>query len=134
MNADNERRLREAFPALYRKELPFGFECGDGWFGILWELSESLDAESKATGNPPDSDRYPYAVQVKSKFCMLRWYGENLNEAMDALIEAASARASTSCETCGARGRLWVRRRWYRVCCDTHVPPGSQLVEDGKSG
>lgn len=129
MSPDKACRLREAFPALYRRPLPFGFECGDGWFDLLWTLSEDLQAEAQRLGIAPGSEDYPCAVQVKSKFGTLSWYGENLSEKMQALIRNASERSRHCCETCGAPGRLWLRRRWYMVCCDAHTPPDGQCVE-----
>ena len=52
--------------------MPFGFQCGDGWFDILWRLCvdlEPLVAElEKETG-----DRFE-VVQVKQKVGTLRFY------------------------------------------------------------
>jgi hypothetical protein len=64
MSPDKERRLREAFPALYRRVLPFGFECGDGWFDLLWTLSDTLQAEAQALGIASVSENYPRAVRI----------------------------------------------------------------------
>ena len=130
MSPDKELRLREAFPALYRRAMPFGFECGDGWFDLLWTLSGALQAEAQSLGIAPESEDYPRAVQVKSKFASLCWYGENLSEKMQTSIQLASEHSRRCCETCGAPGRLWVRRRWYLICCDAHAPSDGQLVEE----
>lgn len=51
MNSENTAKLWETFPLLYsgrqlstRESLiPFGFSCGDGWFDLIWELSEKLE-------------------------------------------------------------------------------------------
>ncbi len=95
MSPENETRLRDAFPALYQQDLPFGFECGDGWFDVLRDLSEKLQAAAEVGGLPQDSEDYPYATQVKHKFTALRWYGEHLTERMHMLIDEASRRART---------------------------------------
>ncbi|MBU2754170.1 hypothetical protein HFU84_04365 [Acidithiobacillus sp. CV18-2] len=128
MNEDNTGRLLQAFPTLYRVALPWGFECDDGWFDILWQLSTVLEGEATAAGISHDSGHHPYATQIKSKFGMLRWYGEHLSDAMSALVDEASGRSRHTCEVCGADGHLRVYRRWYMTCCDNHAPSGSQSV------
>ena len=53
MNKENTKRLLEAFPVLYQDYyspmtqtcMCWGFSCGDGWFGIIWNLSEAINAE-----------------------------------------------------------------------------------------
>jgi hypothetical protein len=53
MNVANEKRLMFLFPRLYRGHklsirescMPFGFECGDGWFDLLYDLSEKLEQQ-----------------------------------------------------------------------------------------
>lgn len=55
MNRKNTQRLLRKFPFLYRgyykpmREtcMCWGFECGDGWFDILWTLSGLLDRQIK---------------------------------------------------------------------------------------
>lgn len=52
MNEVNTRRLFERFDHLYRGRylLPTenlmgsGFCCGDGWFELIWQLSEQIEA------------------------------------------------------------------------------------------
>ncbi len=105
MNSDLTKRLINTFSALYRYPLEFGFECDDGWFGILLGLSEQLSDD--ASGVPTTSEDYPYAIQVKQKFGQLRWYGENLSEAMKSSIEIAAKYSLEACEICGAPGKLW---------------------------
>jgi len=43
VNEANSNNLRESFPRLYRKGGMFsGFECGDGWHRIIYDLSLRL--------------------------------------------------------------------------------------------
>ena len=74
MNKKNTELLWETFPNLYRGRnlslvqslIPFGFECGDGWFSIIWDLSEKLE---KLILDLPENEREHYcASQVKEKF------------------------------------------------------------------
>jgi hypothetical protein len=55
----------EMFPTLYRNK-GFPFECGDGWFMVIFKLSQDICAISE----------YVYAVQVKEKFGSMRFYVE----------------------------------------------------------
>lgn len=51
MNEENDLRLVRAFPLLYADRhgskqstlMCWGFACGDGWYDIIWELSEKLE-------------------------------------------------------------------------------------------
>ena len=72
MNAEKENYLYETYPSLYRQHtlsmeqtcMCWGFECGDGWFDIINNLSQKL-VEIATTVE---------AVQVKEKFGGLRFY------------------------------------------------------------
>jgi len=118
MNKEHSEYLIKNFPNLYQgyggdpREtlMAFGFECGDGWFEIIKELSEKLE--------PLDV----VAVQVKEKFGTLRFYiGYGCDEAFDA-IDLAGDKSAETCEKCGEPGSLrdagWV----HTLCnsCDVH--------------
>ena len=58
MNEANTRRLFERFDHLYRGRylLPVqnlmcdGFDCGDGWFDLIWQLSEQIERTMRLLG------------------------------------------------------------------------------------
>lgn len=114
MNAEHTKYLIENFPNLYRgitkplteSLMGFGFECGDGWFELIKELSEKLEPMGVE------------AIQVKEKWGGLRFYlaGGAPHEAWD-LIEEAEERAETICEACGAPGEVR-DRPWVVTLCD----------------
>ena len=114
MNAENTKYLIEHFPNLYRgvdkpltdSLMGFGFECGDGWFELIKELSEKLEPMGVE------------AIQVKEKWGGLRFYlvGGAPHEAWD-LIEEAEEKAETICEACGAPGEVR-DRPWVVTLCD----------------
>lgn len=39
MNPENTAKLCYTYAPIYRNLREFGFECGDGWFDLLWQLS-----------------------------------------------------------------------------------------------
>lgn len=77
----------------------FFFECGDGWFKIVKELSEKIDAL-----NAPDL----VVHQVKEKFGGLRFYFHTSDAAkydeIEQLVSRAEAESIKTCENCGKSG------------------------------
>lgn len=121
--------LKERFPRLYR-HCP-GFECFGGWFELLRNLSGTLEKDAAEAGIPLDSEDYPYAIQVKTKFGGLRWYGGNLTEKMQEHIREASELSEKTCEMCGAAGVLRNSDGWIVGTCEKHAPEGSNPLEYG---
>lgn len=113
MNKANTRRLFERFDQLYRgRHLPdtqnlmcYGFSCGDGWFTLIWHLSEQIEAYCQT--HPEASDLM--AAQVKQKFGELRFYSQPKLWEVEYLIEAARIRSLQTCELTGAPGNLCQR-------------------------
>ena len=72
MRKELTEKLYNDFPDLYEQRawsiqescMPWGFECGDGWYDLIYQLSKDLMATC-------DKVR---AVQVKEKFGGLRFY------------------------------------------------------------
>jgi hypothetical protein len=122
MNVENTKYLLETFPNLYQgyyrsmKEtcMCWGFECGDGWFELIKELSEKLEPLGVE------------AEQVKEKFGTLRFYTggvpEEVADEVFALIDEAEERSEKTCEQCGAPGELrpggWIQT----LCGDCYQP------------
>lgn len=56
MNNANTKKLFADFPKLFRQAgnsrsaMQFGFECGDGWFDLVYQLSNDIEAEAKKLG------------------------------------------------------------------------------------
>lgn len=108
------RELEEAVvlthPTIYRDLKPCSaddqrFECGDGWFQIIDELSGKLEAESSTQG----ADKLA-VVQVKEKLGELRIYfrGTVSSRARD-WISGAERESQSTCELCGQPGVLLAR-------------------------
>jgi hypothetical protein len=101
-------RLCRSYPALYAQRngdpshtsMCWGFQTGDGWFGIIDALSEVLTAQSE-----PDEKRHLVAVQVKQKFGGLRFHVEAEQHVRPALLMAEEL-SFRICEATGSPGRL----------------------------
>lgn len=110
MNEANTRRLFERFDQLYRgRHLPdtqnlmcYGFSCEDGWFTLIWHLSEQIEAYCQTH---PDAANV-IVVQVKQKLGELRFYTQPKIWDVEYLIEAARIRSLQTCELTGTSGAL----------------------------
>jgi hypothetical protein len=92
----------------------FGFECGNGWYCIIYELSEKIEAYNKTLpkGHDPVS-----ATQVKEKYGTLRYYVNFATDEIYDLIDKAEEESSNTCERCGCPGKLECDRGWYFTTC-----------------
>jgi len=130
MKRELEEKLVTAFPLLYSDRtaplqktcMCWGFSCGDGWFDLIWELSEKLEPliQKWVEENPNEEQwKLPRAVQVKEKFGALRFYMSTETPGMSEAITTAEGKSATICEECGNPG---VRRfgGWIRTLCDHH--------------
>ena len=92
----------------------FGFECGDGWHGLIYKLCRGIQAALDAD---PSIKAHFRAVQVKEKYGGLRFYVFGGTEAIEDLIDAAELESERTCEECGAVGRTLSRGGWYKTLC-----------------
>ncbi|RVG70869.1 hypothetical protein [Sinorhizobium meliloti] len=115
--------------AKYPRLIPstFGFQCHEGWIGILDAYFEVVDREM-----PLDA---VYEVrQIKEKLGTLRIYDSSYGETLSsvsAVTDAhrlAEARSLHTCEYCGRRGRFRKRRGYLTVTCDDHAYQNGALA------
>lgn len=120
MNIDLETMLVKQFPNLYKNYggdetktcMAWGFECGDGWYRLIRDLSEKIAPLGAV------------AEQVKSKYGTLRFYvsfdeAEHVDEIYDAIGEAEQ-KSATICEICGEPGTL-NDGPWFSTLCEKHA-------------
>ena len=90
----------------------WGAECDKGWDKIIVETVTKLD-------KLPDNELY--ITQIKEKFGELRIYTssykEEIEKELDSIIKEAEEKASRTCESCGAEGKLRTKG-WIQVLCD----------------
>ena len=116
-------KLTDAFPGLYRRrdspdELPshFSFDCGDGWYQLIHDLSADLLEIAARSGINP-----PLVEEVKSKYGGMRFYASCGSGEMDERIDRAEADSEFICEKCGMPGRLREEQPWIRTLCNQHA-------------
>lgn len=126
MQKSKSSELYLACPILFRgrKDGPdrtllyWGFECGEGWFNIIFNLSNKIEAiaqELKKNGIPIDN--LPKASQVKEKFGTLRFNVHNTSNEIQQLIAEAEEKSAITCDSCGELGSLR-KNGWLRTLCD----------------
>jgi hypothetical protein len=130
MNKENTEKLFTDFPRLFKgKDLGmhanlmcFGFEFGDGWFDLIYQLCVDLDAEYQKLSpeNIADAGEDGYIVfQAKEKFGGLRFYTDSGTDEMHKLIDVAENKSFTICEYCGKAGKTR-GGGWIKTLCDEH--------------
>lgn len=75
MNPDNTVKLLNAYPLLYRELREWGFECGDGWFDLVWQLSADIESAAHLEGTPETEEAWPAVRILKQKCGSLREIG-----------------------------------------------------------
>jgi len=111
VNEALSKKLFDDFPRLYRNRhessMQRGFECGDGWFELIYKLSQDIETVAREIGLQPDSPDWPMCRQVKEKLGTIRFYVFNCHdERISALIDSAYEQSCKTCEYCGKPGVL----------------------------
>lgn len=128
MNPILEHYLTDRYAVLYRdygfdkitpnkpfSPMAFGFECGDGWFELLIELSGKIYSYLAKKNQLKDF----YILQVKEKFGTLRYYTSWEDKVITKYIQDAENKSAKTCETCGAKGKLYTKG-WCVTLCPRH--------------
>ncbi len=127
MKPELDDKLCADFPLLYRRRrLPmtetsmcWGFQCGDGWHGIIRRLSEKLE---KAISEFPAYGKRPAASGVKEKYGTLRFDMSPSTSEMELWIELAEAESADTCERCGEPGELRDSGYMVTLCNKCNTP------------
>ncbi len=142
MTPEKDNELCQKFPLLYADRagsmrttaMCWGFDCGDGWFDLVYKLSEKLEkiiekyqcdicGNAGKEGHKPacqwklEGYGFPRASQVKEKFGTLRFYMTHESPEMWVAIELAEELSAKTCEVCGNEGSLR-DNGWWRTLCD----------------
>jgi hypothetical protein len=137
MNKELELRIVNRWPDwfdvkgdLRRTLMPFGFDCGDGWFDLIWNLCEEieeilpkLDKLQRVENKLDNAPKQFEVVQVKQKFASLRFYVNGnadyeINQKIFDLISKAEDLSGKTCEECGQPGEIR-GERYLQTLCET---------------
>jgi ribosomal protein S14 len=122
MNIENTERLLTAYPLLYRELRESSFECGDGWFDLVWQLSAEIESLAYLEGISKITEAWPSIVILKQKFGSLRvQFDKEVSEHIEALLSNAYNQSMETCELCGAPAKLLRELKFSRrvkVLCE----------------
>ncbi len=150
MTEELEQKIFNRFK-FYRPYLPetvslmcYGFCHGDGWFDIIWELSEQIEnAINEFYADKPEELAKAYLTedyivnvfQVKEKFGSLNFYidveDKTLYNIINGFIYDAAGKSAVTCEICGKPGEVR-RGGWLKVKCDTCVKKEKGRIKHAK--
>jgi hypothetical protein len=135
MSPEKEKKLKDKFPKIFEEN--FYFECGDGWFNIIWHLANAMQRyiESKSHQLMDDAESpQVIASQVKEKFGTLRFYVFGGDEVTIGMIDLAESLSKSTCEDCGNVGSLY-KDGWMRTLCNSceSVRLQSRLKDNGST-
>lgn len=122
MNSDLEKKLVADFPKLYigvlasssRSRMSSGFECDDGWFDLIYDLSKKIEKKNDSIKNP---DCYYVAAQVKEKFGGLRFYIHNDDYDVREWVREAEEASLHICEICGSKKDIKQTKGYIKTLC-----------------
>jgi len=103
MDSQKTNELYEKFPHLYRERtaplesshMPWGFQCGDGWYKIIYEMSKKIDKIS------PEGEHAP-AISLVSRHEDGTLYVavSNITPPVADIVTSATEQSRLTCEFC----------------------------------
>ena len=127
MSPELDKALVDKYPEIFRDRtgsptetlMCFGFECGDGWYGLLDALCYNIQQHINWKNRKEVVVEQVVAEQVKEKFGGLRFYYRGGDDYIRGLTSMAESMSYQICDVCGNRGE---RRGggWIRTLCDRH--------------
>lgn len=122
MSPELTSKLLAAYPLLYRDLPEWRFECGNGWFNLVWEMSAKIEATAALESLPKTSNFWPSISILKQKFGTLRvQFHGNVSDAMKAIVTQAYEQSHKICELCGETthcGSDNQLEQWVETLCD----------------
>jgi formylmethanofuran dehydrogenase subunit E len=103
-------------PTLQSNLMAFGYECNDGWYSLIEELLDKIQAIVDKTPEIKDLE----VLQIKEKYASLRVYLSYETDEISDLIEEYTKKSTITCEVCGEPGSVREDRHWYKTLCHKH--------------
>ena len=99
MDTKLSNRLFKKYKFLRKKEMPSGFECGDGWYQIIDDMCKEL------RGCHMLKDDF-VVTRVYDKYGDMAVHSRNGNNATRCIIEDAMELSEEICDACGQNKEL----------------------------
>ena len=128
MRKELDEALCKKYPEIFRDRhgdmrttaMCWGFECGDGWYHIIDAACAQI--ENHLYNKRVNAEKFHpvIATQVKEKYGTLRFYYAGGDDYVDGVVSMAESISATTCEICGAPGKLR-EGGWLKTLCDEHA-------------
>lgn len=118
------KQMVDSYPKMFSSHFG-GFAVGEGWWPILKSLCANIQnhidwkQEQKEKYGRGEGCEQLVVRQIKEKFGGLRFYYEGGDEYIAGMVRMAENWAYSSCEECGAPGKIR-HGGWVRTLCDVH--------------
>lgn len=96
--------IRSRFAARWEPRV----RCGEGWAPLITELDRAIAAVDPEV-------RYVQVKEKQGELCVFT--APPATGQVKELINAAAARAATTCENCGADGQMCQKFGWTHILC-----------------
>lgn len=135
MDAHNDQMICSRYPNVFAGQVSlklnlFGFECGDGWLGILDGTLSLIQRNSERSGVGVS------ILQVKEKYSQLRIYYRGGDDFTRIAIDIAEIVSGKICEVCGRQGESQSFHGWLKTRCVEHstdISSPQSIVYDWES-
>lgn len=119
MNPENTAKLLTTYPLLYRNLRDQIFECNDGWFDIVDQVSADIESAAQLEGTPKTAEAWPSVGILKNKFGSLRvQFNGHVSDAIHELANEAGKQSEKICHLCGAPALPMPKiNRWEEPLC-----------------
>jgi len=97
----------------------WGFECGDGWFNILYQLMGNIQHHIDCRNKNSEVVAQVTLDQVKEKFGTLSFYYSGGDDTIDGMVRMAESMSGVTCEECGNPGTQ-NEGGWITTLCEAH--------------
>ena len=97
----------------------WGFDCGDGWFNILYQLMGNIQHHIDWKNKNSEVVAQVTLDQVKEKFGTLRFYYSGGDDTIDGMVRMAESMSVVTCQECGNPGTQ-TQGGWIKTVCEAH--------------
>jgi hypothetical protein len=142
MSPENTLKLLTQFPLLYRNLRGMNFECGDGWFDLIYQASIQIEELAFKYGIAKTPETWPQFLIVKEKMGWLRMQGlRNVNESFRreayAILEFYEMQSMRICEICSAPANadeFCTPGGWLKTLCPECAKKNPRITHTKSAG
>jgi len=116
MNINKKYTIIKPDYSLQSNLMAFGFECDEGWYPMIYELLDKIQAFVDTHPDFADLE----IMQIKEKYAGLRVYINYGPDEIYDLINEYENKSYSVCEICGKEGKERERGHWYKTLCEEH--------------